>query len=89
MAYRWADGKQKFPKGTKLEGIAHYDNSQFNPFNPDHTKKVVEGQQTFQEMMYGFTFYTEDHEHLGLQIDPQTGHEIEQAAAIDSPTSTK
>jgi hypothetical protein len=27
-------------------------------------------------MMYGFVFYTYDHEHLNLAIDPQTGHVI-------------
>jgi thiol-disulfide isomerase/thioredoxin len=87
MAYRWGEGKQKFPKGTKIEGIAHYDNSVFNPFNPDHTKKVIEGQQTFNEMMYGFIFFTEDHERLNLQIDPKTGHEIQQAASVEKPAS--
>jgi peroxiredoxin len=76
QAYRWAQGKQKFPKGTKLEVFAHFDNSAFNPFNPDPKKTVEEGQQTFQEMMYGFVFYTEDQENLGLRIDPQTGHAI-------------
>ncbi len=73
QAYRWERGKQKFPKGTKLEVVAHYDNSPFNPFNPDPKKAVKEGQQTFQEMMYGFVFYTQDDERLGLTIDPKTG----------------
>ncbi|HEV3137548.1 MAG TPA: redoxin family protein [Pirellulales bacterium] len=83
MAYRWGKGKQKFPKGTKIECIAHYDNSSFNPYNPDPKTTVVEGQQTFQEMMYGFVFFTEDNERLNLQIDPNTGLEIPQAAAVD------
>jgi peroxiredoxin len=73
MAYRWPESKQKFPKGTKIECIAHYDNSPFNPYNPDATKEVEEGQQTFQEMMYGFVFYTDDDEQLNLTIDPKTG----------------
>ncbi|HEX3724944.1 MAG TPA: redoxin family protein [Pirellulales bacterium] len=76
QSYRWARGKVKFPKGTKIECIAHYDNSEFNPFNPDPTKEVQEGQQTFQEMMYGFVFFTDDDEHLDLKIDPKTGHSI-------------
>jgi hypothetical protein len=57
MAYRWPLNKVKFPKGTKIECIAHYDNSSFNPYNPDPKKEVMDGQQTFQEMMYGFFFY--------------------------------
>ncbi len=87
MAYRWPQDKQKFPKGTKIECIAHYDNSPFNPYNPDPTKEVEEGQQTFQEMMYGFVFYTDDDEHLNLTIDPKTGHAI--AADADKSASVK
>lgn len=74
QAYRWPENKVKFPKGTKLEVSAHFDNSKFNPFNPDPNKEVEEGQQTFQEMMYGFVFYTEDNENLNLTIDPKTGN---------------
>src|SRR5262245_34441804 len=46
MPYRWAEGKKRFPKGMRLEAIAHYDNSKFNPYNPDPTATVREGQQT-------------------------------------------
>ena len=35
MSYRWDVGKKKFPPGTKIECIAHFDNSPFNPYNPD------------------------------------------------------
>ena len=42
------------PKGTKLEVIAHYDNSTGNRFNPDPTKDVRWGDQTWEEMMIGF-----------------------------------
>lgn len=42
------------PKGTKLEVIAHYDNSTGNKFNPDPTKDVRWGDQTWEEMMIGF-----------------------------------
>jgi peroxiredoxin len=74
QSYRWPEDKVKFPKGTKLEVFAHYDNSPFNPYNPDPKREVPEGQQTFDEMMYGFVFYTHDDEHLNLTIDPKTGH---------------
>ncbi len=73
MAYRWRDGAMKFPQGTRLTVRAHYDNSAFNPFNPDATATVTEGQQSFDEMMYGFLFYTNDDEQLNLDIDPKTG----------------
>ncbi len=42
------------PKGTQLEVIAHYDNSPGNKFNPDPTKEVRWGDQTWDEMMIGF-----------------------------------
>ena len=72
-AYRWAPGKKRFPKGTRLECVAHYDNSAFNPYNPDPKATVRDGQQTHQEMMNGFVFYVEAGERLGLDIDGTTG----------------
>ncbi len=42
------------PKGTKIEGVAHYDNSANNPNNPDSTKVVKYGDQSWEEMMFGF-----------------------------------
>jgi hypothetical protein len=80
IGYAWALGTRKFPAGTKFEVVAHYDNSSFNPFNPDPKKTVREGDQTTEEMMYGFLFYTVANEHLNLDIDPKTGF------AIKSPT---
>jgi thiol-disulfide isomerase/thioredoxin len=73
MAYRWEPGKKKLPRGTRLEAIAHYDNSPFNPFNPDPRATVKDGQQTFHEMMNGFVFFVHAHEKLGLEINGKTG----------------
>jgi hypothetical protein len=42
------------PKGTKLVCTAHWDNSEKNLSNPDPTKRVTWGEQTWQEMMIGF-----------------------------------
>jgi hypothetical protein len=42
------------PAGTKVEVIAHYDNSVNNKFNPDPSKEVKWGDQTWEEMMIGF-----------------------------------
>jgi hypothetical protein len=42
------------PKGTEIEVIAHYDNSANNKFNPDPSKDVRWGDQTWEEMMIGF-----------------------------------
>ena len=42
------------PKGTKFEAIAWYDNSPNNPANPDATKLVLWGDQTWEEMLAAF-----------------------------------
>jgi hypothetical protein len=42
------------PKGTRLEIVAHYDNSRNNPLNPDPTKAVRWGSQSETEMMDGW-----------------------------------
>jgi len=42
------------PQGTKIECSAHFDNSPNNPENPDATKTVIWGQQSWDEMMVGF-----------------------------------
>jgi mono/diheme cytochrome c family protein len=80
MGYRWKPGTKRFPKGTVLECLAHYDNSAFNPFNPDPNAEVRDGEQTHQEMMNGFFFYVLEHERLGLRIDGRTGQVLEKAS---------
>jgi hypothetical protein len=45
---------KRLPKGTTIEVVAHYDNSPQNKFNPDPTKDVRWGDQTWEEMMIGF-----------------------------------
>jgi hypothetical protein len=42
------------PKGTKIDCTAHFDNSPNNPANPDATKEVTYGDQSWEEMMIGF-----------------------------------
>jgi hypothetical protein len=44
----------ELPAGTRVECTAHYDNSAGNPENPDPTKTVTWGQQSFDEMMVCF-----------------------------------
>jgi len=42
------------PKGTRVEVTALYDNSASNPNNPDPTREVHWGEQTWEEMMMGY-----------------------------------
>ncbi|MFG0319014.1 MAG: alkyl hydroperoxide reductase, partial [Planctomycetota bacterium JB042] len=77
MSYQYGPEGKRFPAGTTIEVIAHFDNSSFNPFNPDPDAAVRFGLQTFHEMMYGFFFYLEDGEDLGLRVDPENGHALD------------
>lgn len=74
--YRWTPGAKPFPKGTRIEVTAHFDNSAFNPFNPDANSPVKYGPQTVQEMMFGFFFYTDAKEELNLKVDEATGFAV-------------
>ena len=53
ITYELAEPKV-LPRGTKVEVIAHYDNSTNNKFNPDPSATVHWGDQTWEEMMIGF-----------------------------------
>jgi hypothetical protein len=50
------------PKGTRLIGVAHYDNSANNKYNPDPDKGVVWGDQNWEEMQNCF---------IGVLVDPK------------------
>ena len=53
ITYQLKEAK-RMPKGTVIEVVAHFDNSPQNKFNPDPTKDVTWGDQTWEEMMIGF-----------------------------------
>ncbi|MCX6596858.1 MAG: thiol-disulfide isomerase [Acidobacteria bacterium] len=40
--------------GMKLEAVGYFDNSPNNPYNPDPKATVIWGEQSWEEMMYGF-----------------------------------
>jgi hypothetical protein len=42
------------PRGSQLKISAHFDNSPANQANPDPTKTVKWGSQTYDEMMIGY-----------------------------------
>jgi len=48
------DKPKLLPKGSVIECTAHYDNSANNKYNPDPSKTVYFGEQTWEEMMFGF-----------------------------------
>lgn len=57
------------PRGSRLECAAHFDNSSKNKWNPDPTKIVRWGQQTWEEMMIGFVGFTLDRQNLQNSTD--------------------
>jgi hypothetical protein len=59
LPYRLAEPKA-VPKGTKLHSTAHFDNSTKNFNNPDATKMVTWRDQTWEEMMIGWTDFVYD-----------------------------
>jgi len=50
------------PKGTRIVGIAHFDNSANNKFNPDPAKLVYWGPQNWEEMQNCF---------MGFLVNPE------------------
>jgi hypothetical protein len=52
------------PKGSRLDVVAHYDNSTKNKYNPDPTARVRYGEQTWDEMLAGYLEYTIDSQNL-------------------------
>ncbi len=57
------------PKGSRIDCVAHHDNSIGNKFNPDPGITVRWGDQTWEEMMIGWIDYTIDNQNLRV---PQT-----------------
>jgi len=91
LGYELNPGDVKVPADTEIEVVAHYDNSAFNPYNPDPTRTVPYGQQTFDEMMNGFIFFTYDEENLNIEVDPKTGRPLkkESQQANDKDVAAK
>jgi peroxiredoxin len=58
-SYRYATAVP-MPKGSKVHCIAHFDNSDKNPNNPDPTQRVYWGDQTWEEMMIGWMDFVYD-----------------------------
>lgn len=76
LGYEIEPGRKPLPKGTRLEAVAHYDNSAFNPYNPDSTRTVPWGKQTYDEMFNGFVFFVDQNEDLNLNVSPKTGRVV-------------
>lgn len=47
------------PAGTEMVFTGTFDNTEMNPFNPDPSSTISWGEQTWQEMFFGFFRYVE------------------------------
>jgi peroxiredoxin len=54
------DEPKAMPRGTRIDCLAHFDNSAANPVNPAPDREVTWGEQTWEEMMIGYIDYHED-----------------------------
>lgn len=55
----------KLPRGSRVQLVAHFDNSENNPVNPSRPPRAAHwGEQTTDEMCLAFLYYTADAEHL-------------------------
>ena len=81
LTYYVNPGDKLLPEGTRVECIAHFDNSPFNPYNPDPSKEVKYGAQTVDEMSQGFIFYVKNDENLNIKVDPDTGYALDDVAS--------
>jgi Copper type II ascorbate-dependent monooxygenase, C-terminal domain len=70
----------KLPKGTRIHCTAHYDNSDKNPANPDPTKEVSWGDQTWEEMLIGWVDYYLDTPDKGAKTTPTKVEGLEEQA---------
>ncbi len=54
QTYYILDEPMVLPKDTRIDCLAHFDNTTGNPYNPDPKKLVKWGEQTWEEMMIGY-----------------------------------
>ena len=79
VGFQWQLGYEfakpiDMPKGTRMIGISHFDNSANNRFNPDPAKEIVWGPQNWDEMSNCF---------IGVIIptDDQAGERVQAVGA--------
>jgi hypothetical protein len=78
------------PKGTRIEMVAHFDNSASNPRNPSSPPIEVHwGEQTTDEMCIGFLQLTRDDEHLGNRLPDRPKRPRGLRAILRQGSSTK
>ena len=71
--FLWPREAMALDKGTTIEVKAHFDNSPWNPANPDHARVARPGPAIDDEsLQVALVWYGRD-DHLGIVVDPATG----------------
>ena len=83
--FYYPDRHITLPKGTRLDIVAHYDNSAANPNNPDPDRAVTFGLQTTDEMMFTVVeFYVDE----GVSPVPASAETRRDALLVSLPVES-
>ncbi len=78
LSYKLAKPIELQP-GSKIKATAWWDNSANNPANPDPTKVVTWGEQSWEEMMIGF---------VDVAVDPELTNKTVYSAKRPPPSGS-
>ena len=78
-------GRVSLPRGTRLDLVAHYDNSTANRNNPDPSRAVRFGEASTSEMMFGMFEFTAD---AGVSPRPSTDRSRVEALMSSLPAES-
>src|SRR5215510_10548571 len=77
--------KVPLPRGTRVDLVAHFDNSAANKHNPDPSRAVTFGEASTSEMMFGMFEFTAD---TGVSPKPSTERERMEALVASLPADS-
>lgn len=72
------------PAGTTVECVAHFDNSTDNAANPDPTKDITFGDESYDEMMIGFLDFIVDEGVRPMSNDDYKAIVMDETIAMDA-----
>ena len=76
--YMWPLEAVGFARGTRIEAVAHFDNSSWNPLNPDPAKRVRSGSSIDDECLSVSLLWCRSDEDLRLTVDQSNGRAVAQ-----------
>ena len=83
--FYYPDEQVSLPAGTRLDIVAHYDNSELNPENPDPNQAIRFGTKTNDEMMFTVFEFIAD---VGVSPTPATPETRREALLASLPSDS-